>query len=170
MIMEKINGMDEKTIMAMYERLHHFENVIKLSPDNYHIGENKLKKFMAKHNITRDTPKTVVKHETINHIKFRQKKGSQVVSILEHIRNSFAHSNLKLSKDKHWIIEDYTNEKRNELTAYSIIEKELLFDFMLLLEQSKENWIKQTAESKEKKSKKKKKEDSRESTTVIDAQ
>lgn len=84
----------------------------------------------------------------MNHLKFK-KNDSICVSILRHLRNSFAHGNL--NKDENngiYILEDYNTNKK--LTAYAIINKDILFEFIQLLEDSKENF-KQQIENKKRK-------------------
>ena len=111
-----------------------YENDIKKNPKGYNFNLKRFKFFLAKSKITISFTTILnisnidTKSQLDNYFYcYQHSKFNQVVSLLTHIRNSFAHG--RFSQDKtYFYLEDYKNSKTCTMKAR--IKKNLLKKFI----------------------------------------
>lgn len=77
-------------------------------------------------------PKGNIIGEVENTLKFSPYRNNKCWAILYHVRNAFAHGNIKsVENDKYFLIQDYSDKsKRLKCNMLAKIEKEKFFDLI----------------------------------------
>ena len=129
--MEKINGLAKDEVFFLYQLLFEVEAIKKekLKFKRTYLKTIRKKSKLA---INRKEKAGEISHQSeLNRIDFYEDKSGTILCLLKHVRNAFAHGDIK-NEGNYYHLEDYNN-KRNQLTMCANIEMNLVKPFIEFL-------------------------------------